>query len=120
MRVLRRFRLGQLNGRANFNQSIRLEHDGVVVSHRNLFFLVPDAAFASAEERLSFIRDVYDQLNASARAISEKHLRAVLKDGVQGSSTSHNRPTITRTNTERRFSPAVLSRCGDRIFILQA
>lgn len=145
MRVLRRFRLGQLKGRANF--SIRLEqddgglrfvadevehylkwrgigrilveHDGVVVSHRNLFFLVPDAAFAGAEERLSFIRDVYDHLNASARAISEKHVRAVLKDGVQGSSTSHNRPTITRTNTERRFSPAVLSPCGDRIFILQ-
>jgi hypothetical protein len=113
--LLRRFRLGQLKGRANFNQSIRLaqddgglrfvtdevehylkwrgigqilvEHDGVVVSRGNLFFLVPDAAFASAEERLSFIRDVYDHLNASARAISEKHVRAVLKDGVQGSST---------------------------------
>src|SRR5262245_57111937 len=73
--MLTRMRASQVKGRANFNQTIRLmqddgglrfvteevehylkwqgisqlllEHDGVVVSHGNLFFLVPDDAFPS-------------------------------------------------------------------------
>jgi len=55
-----------------------LERDGIVLSHGTMVFLVPDKAFASAAERLSFIRDVYGRLTESARAISEKHVRAAL------------------------------------------
>src|SRR5262245_57153834 len=55
-----------------------LEHDGVVLSHANLFFLVPNTAFASPEERLTFIREVYGHLSENARAITEKHVSAAL------------------------------------------
>ena len=106
--LLRRYRLGLLKTRANFDQVVRLkqddgglhvmtddieyylkwqgltqmllERDGIVVSHGNLFFLIPDKAFASAAERLSFIRDVYGRLSESARALSEKHIRPVLTE----------------------------------------
>ncbi len=98
--LLRRLRINQVKGRAKFNQIIRLtqddgglrfatedvehylkwpgisqllvEHDGVVVSHGNLFFLVPDAAFASAGERLAFIRDVYGHMSQGARRIERE------------------------------------------------
>jgi len=60
-----------------------LEHDGVVVSHGNLFFLVPDRAFAGAADRLAFIRDVYGRLSENARKISERHVRSALEDGAQ-------------------------------------
>jgi len=62
-----------------------LVHDGVVVSHGALFFLVPDAAFAGADDRLAFIREVYSRLSDKARSISEKHVRAVLSHGEQPS-----------------------------------
>jgi hypothetical protein len=106
--LLRRYRLRLLKQRANFDQVVRLkqddgglhvmtddieyylkwqgltqmllEHDGIVVSHGNLFFLIPNKAFASAAERLSFIRDVYGRLSESARAISEKHIRPALTE----------------------------------------
>jgi len=106
--LLRRYRLRLLKTRANFDQVVRLkqddgglhvitddieyylkwqgltqmllERDGVVVSHGNLFFLIPDKAFASAAERLSFIRDVYGRLSESARALSEKHIGPALAD----------------------------------------
>jgi hypothetical protein len=52
--------------------------NGVVVSHGALFFLVPDSAFADADDRLAFIREVYSQLSDKARSISEKHVRAAL------------------------------------------
>jgi hypothetical protein len=55
-----------------------LEHDGIVLSHANLFFLVPNTAFTSPEERLSFIREIYGHLSEKARAISEKHIQPVL------------------------------------------
>jgi hypothetical protein len=55
-----------------------LEHDGVVVSCGNLFFLVPDRAFAGATDRLAFIRDVYGRLSENARKISERHVRSAL------------------------------------------
>lgn len=62
-----------------------LVHDSVVVSHGALFFLVPDAAFAGAVDRLAFIREVYSRLSDNARAISEKHVRAALSHGEQPS-----------------------------------
>ena len=106
--LLRRYRLRLMRTRANFDQVVRLkqddgglhvitddieyylkwqgltqmllERDGVVVSHGSLFFLIPDKAFASAAERLSFIRDVYGRLSESAKALSEKHLRPALTE----------------------------------------
>jgi hypothetical protein len=107
--LLRRFNIAQIKSRVNFNHTIRLtkddgglriatdaieyylkwqgisqmllEHDGVVVSHGSLFFLVPDSAFSNAGERRAFIRDVYGHLSEKARLISEKHVRAVLASG---------------------------------------
>jgi hypothetical protein len=46
-----------------------------------------EMAGVPAGAELLFLAVGLDHLNASARAISEKHVRAVLKDGVQGSST---------------------------------
>jgi len=104
---LRRMRIARVKERAAFNEIIRLtleegglrfateevEHypkwrgisqllldrDGVIVSHGNLFFLIPDRAFASTEDRLAFIRDVHGRLGERAQALSEKHVSAVLK-----------------------------------------
>jgi hypothetical protein len=106
LRILRRYQLRLMKDRFNFDQVVRLnrddggvrlstdgveyylkwqgvtqmllERDGVVLSHANLFFLVPDTAFASPEERLSFIREIYGHLSEKARAISEEHIRPVL------------------------------------------
>jgi len=106
LRLLRRYRLRLMKDRYNFDQVVRLnrddsgvrlstdgveyylkwqgvtqmllERDGVVLSHANLFFLVPDTAFASPEERLSFIREIYGRLSENARAISEKHIQPAL------------------------------------------
>ena len=57
---------------------IFLEHDGVVVSHGSMFFLVPDTAFSGEAERNAFIRDVYGRLSDIARERSEKFIRPVL------------------------------------------
>ena len=106
LRLLRRYQLRLMKDRYNFDQVVRLnrddggvrlstdgveyylkwqgvtqmllERDGVVLSHANLFFLVPDTAFASPEERLSFIREIYGHLSEKARAISEKHIQPAL------------------------------------------
>lgn len=106
--LLRRYRMRLLKTRANFDQIVRLrqddgglhvitddieyylkwrgltemllERDGIVVSHGNLFFLIPDKAFANAAERLSFIRDVYGRLSESARALSDKHIGPALTE----------------------------------------
>jgi hypothetical protein len=106
LRLLRRYQLRLMKNRYNFDQVVRLnrddggvrlstdgveyylkwqgvtqmllERDGVVLSHANLFFLVPDTAFASPEERLSFIREIYGHLSEKARAISEKHIQPAL------------------------------------------
>jgi hypothetical protein len=60
-----------------------VEHDGVVVvSHRILAFLVPDAAFADAGQRLAFIRDIYDRLGDKARSASDEYIRPVLNGGA--------------------------------------
>ena len=106
LRLLRRYQLRLMKNRFNFDQTVRLnqddggvrlstdgveyylkwqgltqmllERDGVVLSHGNLFFLVPNTAFASPEERLSFIREIYGHLSEKARAISEKHVQPAL------------------------------------------
>jgi hypothetical protein len=103
---LRRLRVRQVKGRVNFDSTIRLtqdegglriatesieyyvkwqgisqmlvEHDGVAISHGNLFWLVPDTAFESAAERRAFIQEVYGRLSEQARTISEKHVRPAL------------------------------------------
>lgn len=108
---LRKLRVAQLKRRATFNETIRmtqdegglrfstdevehylkwkgisqmiLERDGIAVSHGSLFFLVPDTAFASAAERLAFIRDVYARLGKQAQAISRKHLGLALEEAEQ-------------------------------------
>jgi len=105
--LLRRLRIAEVKGRATFNATIRMtqddgglrfateeveyylkwlgisqiliDHDGVIISHGNLFFLIPDRAFAGPGDRLAFIRDVYGRLGERARSISEKHISAVLK-----------------------------------------
>ncbi len=109
MFLIRKYQRRQVKDRVDFDQSVRLvqeengiriatgqieyylkwpgisqiliEHDGVVLSHGSLFWLVPDTAFASPAERLGFIRDVYDRLEEKARAASERHVRPVLKAG---------------------------------------
>lgn len=55
-----------------------LEPDGIVVSHGNLFFLVPDSAFADVEERNAFARDVFGRLRDDARSCSGSSLRALV------------------------------------------
>jgi hypothetical protein len=55
-----------------------LEPDGVVISHGNLFYLVPYAAFASTEDGFAFVRDVYGRLSEKAKTISQKHVRVAL------------------------------------------
>ena len=110
---LRRLQVRQVKARANFDQVVRLTQDdtglrfatedtefyfkwrsisqlllvdgSVVVSHGAFFFLVPDAAFAGAGDRLAFIREVYSRLSDKARSISEKHVRAALSQGEQPS-----------------------------------
>ena len=110
---LRRLQVRQVKARVDFDQVVRLiqddgglrfatedtefyfkwrgisqlllVHDAVVVSHGALFFLVPDAAFAGAGDRLAFIREVYSRLSDKARWISEKHVRAALSHGEQPS-----------------------------------
>jgi hypothetical protein len=110
LRLLRRYQLRLMKNRFNFDQTVRLnqddggvrlstdgveyylkwqgltqmllEPDGVVLSHGNLFFLVPNTAFASPEERLSFIREIYGHLSEKARAISEKHIQPALGPAI--------------------------------------
>jgi hypothetical protein len=110
LRLLRRYQLRLMKDRFNFDQIVRLnqddggvrlstdgveyylkwqgltqmllERDGVVLSHGNLFFLVPNTAFASPEERLSFIREIYGHLSEKARAISEKHVQPALGPAI--------------------------------------
>jgi hypothetical protein len=106
LRLLRRYQVRLMKDRINFDQIVRLnqdnggvrlttdsveyylkwpgvtqlllERDGVVLSHGNLLFLVPNTAFTSTEERLSFIREIYGHLSEKARAISEKHIQPAL------------------------------------------
>lgn len=109
--LLRRRHHSQIKQRAAFGQTIRLiqdggglrfatpeiehylkwpgisqllvERDGIVVSHGNLFFLVPDTAFATPAERLDFLRDVWGRLGEQARALSKKHVGALLQESGQ-------------------------------------
>ena len=55
-----------------------LEHDGVVVSHGSLFFLIPDAAFQDLQERDAFVREVFAKLGSEAQDRSRARLAEVL------------------------------------------
>lgn len=55
-----------------------MEHDGVVLSHGNLFFLVPDGAFNDKAERDAFIGDVFVRLGPEAQGRSRTALAPVL------------------------------------------
>jgi len=104
--IFRKAQIRRIQSRANFDSEIRmtreesglrfvtdsieyfvkwngiaqvlLEPDGVVVSHGNLFWLIPDTAFQDAAERRAFIEDVYGRLDETARGRSEKYVRAAL------------------------------------------
>ncbi len=103
LRVIFGMRVKQLQERADFNESVNftqddnglrfatsgveyylkwkgisqllLEPDGVVVSHGNLFWLVPYSAFLNHEEGLAFARDVFDHLNEKSKTRSEPFVR---------------------------------------------
>jgi hypothetical protein len=111
MFALRRLRIAEVQKRATFNETIKLtqdegglrfateevehylkwrgisqlllEPDGVVVSHGNLFFLVPNQAFASPGDRVAFIRDVYDRLGERARSISHRYVSSLLRNSAE-------------------------------------
>jgi hypothetical protein len=55
-----------------------LEHDGVVISHGSLYFLIPDTAFSNRVERDAFISDVYSRIGEEARVRSEKYIKPAL------------------------------------------
>jgi hypothetical protein len=110
--LIRRLRMAQVKSRATFDDTITLtqdegglrfatdevehylkwrgisqlllEPDGVVVSHGNLFFMIPSTAFPSADDRVAFIRDVYGRLGERARSISHRHVSAVIGTGSRG------------------------------------
>lgn len=60
------------------SQLMLLETDGMLVSHGNLFFLVPNEAFRDAAERDALARDVFARLNATAQERSLKFIPARL------------------------------------------
>ena len=104
--ALRRYGRQLMKGRANFDDAIRfrkdegglrfatsdieyyvkwqgisqmlMDRDGVAISHSNLFFLIPDSAFADLSERNALVRDVLARLSSKAQARSEKHVRPAL------------------------------------------
>lgn len=54
-----------------------IEPDGLVFSHGNLFFLVPNSAFASLGERDQLAREIFANLAQDAKDRSIAHLGAV-------------------------------------------
>ena len=63
---------------------ILIEPDGLVVSHGNLFFLVPDSAFASQHERDGLIREIFANLGPEAKDRSIAHVRPLLVSAAEG------------------------------------
>lgn len=61
-----------------------IEPDGLVVSHGNLFFLVPDRAFASRAERDGLVREIFANLGPEAKDRSIAHVRPILASAVEG------------------------------------
>lgn len=56
---------------------VLIEPDGLVVSHGNLFFLVPNDAFASKAERDELVREIFAHLGQDAKDRSVAHLGQV-------------------------------------------
>lgn len=64
---------------------VLIEPDGLVVSHGNLFFLVPNTAFASLAERDALIREIFRNLGPDAKDRSIAHVRPLLaSSGEEG------------------------------------
>jgi hypothetical protein len=57
---------------------VLIEPDGLVVSHGNLFFLVPDSAFASLGERNELVREIFANLSQEAKDRSIAHVKPIL------------------------------------------
>lgn len=61
---------------------VLIEPDGLVVSHGNIFFLVPNNAFNSLAERDDLIGEIFAKLDAKAKARSLPHVRHLLASDV--------------------------------------
>jgi hypothetical protein len=59
---------------------VLIEPDGLVVSHGNLFFFIPNSAFASLAERDMLAREIFDNLGQDAKDRSVAHLGSALVD----------------------------------------
>lgn len=57
---------------------ILVEPDGLVVSHGNLFFLVPNSAFVSLGERDELVREIFANLSQEAKDRSIAHVKPAL------------------------------------------
>lgn len=57
---------------------ILIEPDGLVVSHGNLFFFVPNDAFASLGERDQLVREIFANIGQDAKDRSIAHLGQAL------------------------------------------
>lgn len=63
---------------------VLIEPDGLVVSHGNLFFLVPNSAFSSLAERDALVRTIFDNLSQDAKDRSIAHVKPVLASPAEG------------------------------------
>lgn len=63
---------------------VLIEPDGLVFSHGNLFFLVPNSAFASLDERDQLARDIFANLAQDAKDRSIAHLGTVVAGPAGG------------------------------------
>lgn len=61
-----------------------IEPDGLVVSHGNLFFLVPNSAFASLGERDALAGEIFAKLGTDAKERSIAHLPPALVARARG------------------------------------
>jgi len=63
---------------------VLIEPDGLVVSHGNLFFFIPNSAFSSLAERDDLVRDIFANLGQDAKDRSVAGLRQTLVAPVGG------------------------------------
>ena len=63
---------------------VLIEPDGLVVSHGNLFFFVPNSAFASLGERDELVREIFANLGQDAKDRSVAHVRPALVSPAGG------------------------------------
>ncbi|MGE0023890.1 MAG: YcxB family protein [Hyphomicrobium sp.] len=63
---------------------VLIEPDGLVFSHGNLFFLVPNSAFATLGERDELAREIFANLGEDAKDRSVPHLPPAMVRAVGG------------------------------------